>query len=153
MLLFVPTTLSPPSLNQPAERNRLIWNAIPTMFPSVPNPLPRIESLRKPPAVLVSEISPQEREPRFHLFNMASYDSSSEENFAGMCAAAAVLAQQRQTTDRSTWVRQWLVRRLLHGAYSQLLEFFREDLRETKRFSQMSQENFRELLKMVGPRL
>ncbi|KAK7485377.1 hypothetical protein BaRGS_00023325 [Batillaria attramentaria] len=126
------------------------------MFPSVPNPLPRIESLRKPPAVLLSEISPRQREPHFHLFNMASYDSSSEEeeeNFAGMCTAAAVLAQQRQTTDRSTWVHQWLVRRLLHGAYSQLLEFFREDPRETKRFSQMSQENFRELLKMVGPRL
>ncbi|KAK7457296.1 hypothetical protein BaRGS_00039238 [Batillaria attramentaria] len=86
---------------------------------------------------------------------MASYDSSSEEeeeNFAGMCAAAAVLAQQRQSTNRSTWVRPWLARRLLHGAYSQLLqEFFREDPRETKRFLRMSQENFRELLEMVGP--
>ncbi|KAK7506871.1 hypothetical protein BaRGS_00001722, partial [Batillaria attramentaria] len=51
----------PSQFNRPAERNRLIWNAIPTVFPSVPNPPPRIDSLRKPPAV---RRGPPKKKPR-----------------------------------------------------------------------------------------
>jgi len=62
----------------------------------------------------------------------------------------------RRTTrqQRTQWVRQWLLRRPMHGQYEKLMhELTTEDQSGFKNFLRMDPDIFIELLHRVGPRI
>ncbi len=62
--------------------------------------------------------------------------------------------QRRERKRRACWVRPWLLRRMEHGQYHQLMrELEVEDVPAFRNFLRMDPQMFQELLLRVGPRI
>ena len=80
--------------------------------------------------------------------------AETSEDVALLVAAAVWYRKKKKRKIRSCWSRDWLINRPLFGAYHCLLqELADEDTQAAKNFLRMSQENFSELLEIVGPHI
>ncbi|XP_072164397.1 uncharacterized protein [Diadema setosum] len=76
---------------------------------------------------------------------------AAKRNLLHLLHALLLLRQRRRRRRRRMWVKPWIEKRKLKGAYANLLKELEDSSEDFRKFVRMDVEAFRELLEMVAP--